>query len=430
MKKNFDRYFSVDQAFTLLLENIKLSQKTELVPVFRSFGRVLKNDVIAQENIPRHNTSHMDGFAVKSKDIANATRSHPVLLKISKVESILGKIPNYALKKGEAYKIQTGGYMPFKSDTVIPIENIMSMDNHLIKIVTPLERGSFVYSIGSDIKRGKEILYKEQVLRAQDIGFLASIEINKVSVFKKPIVSIIPTGDELTDDIEKNKRRKEKKIVNTNSHIISYIVSKLGGISFDMGITPDDVDILKNKVKSALRDSDLILTLGGTSAGKQDIVKTTINSMNSTGVIVNKIRLDRGRVTGIAVIDKKPIIILPGPIQGALNAFFIFARPLIALFSGQTKISDVTISAKIVEDWTSRKKFNDFKKIVYVKLTKSNDVFYAKPLIGETQSISLIIKSNGYIVIPENVTNLFKWDMVQVNILPGFSYVNNFQFNE
>ena len=425
MKKNSDPYFTVDKAFKILLENITVPKNIELVPVFESLGRILKDDVIAQENIPTYDSSHMDGYAIRSSDVTNASKKNPVLLKISRSESTLGILPRHILKKGEAYRIQTGGYMPLKSDAVIPIENTKIINNDLVEIVEPIEKASFVYSIGSDIKKGKKVLCKEQAIRVQHMGLLASLRISKISVFRKPLVSIIPTGNELTDDIEENR---ENKVVNTNGPIISSLVSVLGGISIDMGITPDDVGILKRKINHAVKTSDLIITIGGTSAGKQDIVKSTIDSMTSSEIIAHKIKLDRGRVTGLAVVNKKPIIIMPGPIQGSLNAFFVFARPLISLFSGQTTISVFAISAIMVEDWTCRKKFHDFRKIVYVHLIKIKDKFYAKPIMGETQSISLIVNTNGYVTVPENVTNLFKGDVVQVNILPGYSYVNDIQF--
>ena len=425
MKKNSDPYFTVDKAFKILLENITVPKNIELVPVFESLGRILKDDVIAQENIPTYDSSHMDGYAIRSSDVTNASKKNPVLLKISRSESTLGILPRHILKKGEAYRIQTGGYMPLKSDAVIPIENTKIINNDLVEIVEPIEKASFVYSIGSDIKKGKKVLCKEQAIRVQHMGLLASLRISKITVFRKPLVSIIPTGNELTDDIEENR---ENKVVNTNGPIISSLVSVLGGISIDMGITPDDVGILKRKINHAVKTSDLIITIGGTSAGKQDIVKSTIDSMTSSEIIAHKIKLDRGRVTGLAVVNKKPVIIMPGPIQGSLNAFFVFARPLISLFSGQTTISVFAISAIMVEDWTCRKKFHDFRKIVYVHLIKIKDKFYAKPIMGETQSISLIVNTNGYVTVPENVTNLFKGDVVQVNILPGYSYVNDIQF--
>ena len=425
MKKNSNAYFTVDKAFKILLENITVPKNIELVPVFESLGRILKDDVIAQENIPTYDSSHMDGYAIRSSDVTNASKKNPVLLKISRSESTLGILPRHILKKGEAYRIQTGGYMPLKSDAVIPIENTKIINNDLVEIVEPIEKASFVYSTGSDIKKGKKVLCKEQAIRVQHMGLLASLRISKISVFKRPLVSIIPTGNELTNDVEENK---EHKVVNTNGPIISCLVSALGGISVDMGVTPDDVGILKRKINHAVKTSDLIITIGGTSAGKQDIVKSTIDSMTSSDIIAHKIKLDRGRVTGLAVVNKKPIIIMPGPIQGSLNAFFVFARPLISLFSGQTTISVFAISAIMVEDWTCRKKFHDFRKIVYVHLIKIKDKFYAKPIMGETQSISLIVDTNGYVTVPENVINLFKGDVVQVNILPGYSYVNDIQF--
>jgi molybdopterin molybdotransferase len=428
MKKNSDPYLTVDKAFKILLENIAVPRNAELVHVFESLGRILKDDIIASENLPIHNSSHMDGYAIRSTDVTSASKKNPILLKVSHSESTLGNIPRYILKKKEAYRIQTGGYLPLKSDAVVPIENIKIVNNDLVEIVEPLEKKSFVYFAGSDIKKGKKVLYKEQAIRVQDMGLLASLRINKISVFKKPLVSIIPTGNELTEDIKENKEDIENKVVNTNSHIISALVDELGGIPVDMGVTPDDVSILERKIIYASKTSELIITIGGTSAGKQDIVKSTINSMASSEIIAHKIKLDRGRVTGLAVVNKKPILIMPGPIQGTLNAFFVLARPLISLFSGRTTFNAFTISAIMVEDWTCRKKFHDFRKIVYVNLIKSKDKFYAKPIIGETQSISLLVNTNGYVTVPENVTNLFRGDLVQVNILPGYSYVNDIQF--
>ena len=291
MKKNSNAYFTVDKAFKILLKKITVPKNIELVPVFESLGRIIKDDVIAQENIPTFDSSHMDGYAIRSSDVTNASKKNPVVLKISRSESTLGILPRHILKKGEAYRIQTGGYMPLKSDAVIPIENTKIINNDLVEIVEPIEKASFVYSTGSDIKKGKKVLCKEQAIRVQHMGLLASLRVSKISVFRRPLVSIIPTGNELTNDVEENK---EHKVVNTNGPIISCLVSALGGISVDMGVTPDDVGILKRKINHAVKTSDLIITIGGTSAGKQDIVKSTIDSMTSSGIIAHKIKLDQG----------------------------------------------------------------------------------------------------------------------------------------
>ncbi len=325
----------------------------------------------------------------------------------------------------EVYRIQTGGYLPDQSDAIIPIENVKYINDKTINVLSPVKKGSFVYPAGADIKKGDKVLSQGQILRAQDMAFLAYLQIGKVSVYRKPVVAIIPTGSELTDDIEKNKKNKGQKIVNTNSPLISCIIDEIGGVPVDYGVTLDRSDILKKKIKIALEKSDLILTIGGSSVGKQDIVETTINSLGTPGVIVHGVKLDRGRVSGLAVINGKPIIILPGPVQGALNAFIVFVRPLVRFFSGQTQKSDLTIFATITENWYARKKFFNFTKIVYVYISRYGCDFLAMPLTGETQSMSLLVKSNGYIIVSEEVTMITKGEKVEVNLLPGFSYIRD-----
>jgi molybdopterin molybdotransferase len=146
-------------------------------------------------------------------------------------------------------------------------------------------------------------------------------------------------------------------------------------------------------------------------------------------MIANKVKLDRGRVAGVAAISEKPILVLPGPVQGALNAFIVFARPLIALLAGRNYAYRFTLSAILTEDWTARKKFRTFKKVIYVRLSKirSKNILAAKPIIGETQSISLLSDTNAFVIVPGEVQELFKGDVVQVSLLPGFSYVNDLQ---
>ena len=427
MSKTSSPYLSIDKSLKLLLKSITIPNRVENIPTYQALGRVLKDDVLARTNTPEYNTSHMDGFAIRSKDVVNASITNPVYLKISEYESILGHIPMHVLPKGNACRIQTGSNLPLGSDVIVPIEDTKIIDNEKIQIDKPLKAGNFVYLTGSDIKKGSKMMDKQQLIRAQHIGLLATLQISKVSVYTKPIVSIIPTGNELTDNIEESKSQDSQKIINTNSHVLSCLISELGGIPMDFGITPDDPLILKRKIKKALNSSDLLLTTGGTSAGKYDVVKSTIEHMGDPGLIARRVKLDRGRVAGIASLNQKPIIILPGPIQGALNAFFVFATPLISLFSGKNNIEQFSLDATLTDDWTGRKKFHDFTKILYIRLSysKSKETLFAKPITGETQSVSMISESNAFVIIPETVTELFEGDEVKANLLPGFSYISD-----
>lgn len=427
MSIDSEEYQSVEQSFRTLLKNIIINPKNESIHVFQSCGRILLKDIISPQNIPSYNASHMDGFAIKSNETVNATPNHPVILKIVKESSILGKYKHYSLDKNQAFKIQTGGYLPSNADAIIPIEMVKESTDSIIKINNPINKGNHVFLAGSDIKKGEKILSRGRFIRSQDMGFLASLNFYKISVLKKPIISIIPTGNELTDDIKENSRKKSnKKIINSNSPILSNLIEQLGGLTLDLGVTSDNPELIKKKMKIALKRSDIILTLGGSSIGKHDKVKSTINSLGNPGILANKVKLDRGRVSGIAAINKKPIIILPGPIQGALNAFFIFVIPLIKLFQDiHDNRINITISATITENWYAREKYKDFKKILYVRVVKSKQGFQAHPISGHTESILSLIKSNGFIIVPESTGVIKLGKKVEVNLIPGFSYINN-----
>jgi molybdenum cofactor synthesis domain-containing protein len=426
MISNADSYCAISYAFAKLYKHVKPVPDTALVPVFDSKGYVLKEDVVSYCDIPAYSSSHMDGFALKSEETISASESEPLTFKISCGKSVLGNPSSYSLKPREVFRIQTGGYLPHQSDAVVPIESVKVVEDESVIISSPVKKGSFVYLAGADVKKKEKLLFKGKLLRAQDMAILASLKFSKVPVFKKPIVGIIPTGTELTDDMgENNNKNNGKKILNINGPMIACLTDEIGGIPLSHKVTPDNPDILKKNLKTALKDSDIVITIGGTSMGMHDIVETTINSLGKPGVLVHGVKLDRGRVSGLAVIDKKPIVLLPGPIQGALNAFIVFVRPLVRVFSGLAQNSDMAILATITEKWSARKKFPNFTKIVYVKVLEKKGDFLATPLTGETHSVSLLVKSNGYVVISEEVTNIDAGEKVKVNLLPGFSYTKD-----
>lgn len=422
-------YQLVEESFSTLIKNITIKTRIEIINVLHSCGRVLAKDIISFQNIPNYNASHMDGFAIKSNATSNATSKKPLILNITDEKTVLGKYSKYLLKKNQASKIQTGGYLPINADAVIPIEMVKEISKHTIKIDRPVKKGAFVFLAGSDIKKGEKVLPAGKLIKPQDMAFLASLNFYKISVIRKPIISIIPTGNELTDNIEENSRIKKKgnkKIINSNGPMITYLIEQLGGSVLNLGVTPDNTDLIKKKIKFAIKKSDIILTIGGSSVGEQDKVKSTINSLGNPGVLAYRVKLDRGRVSGIAAINNKPIIILPGPVQGALNAFFIFVIPLIKLFQEiHNSGTNITVSATITEDWNARDKFKDFKKILYVRISKSLKGFLAHPITGHTESISLLIKSNGFVIIPESIKRIKVGQKVEVNMLPGFSYEYN-----
>ena len=430
-------YTSVGNAFEKIIQCSRLRPKSEIISIGGAYKRVLAENIISKSNIPAYDTSHMDGFAVKAKAIAYASRFKPVFLKIRsrRTAGSSGKTDFHHLKhtplsissshdilrSGEAFEIATGGYLPKGADTIIPIEEATIIGSK-IKVDYPFPKGAYVYPVGADIKYKELIFSKGQSLRTQDVGLLGSLGIKKVIVTKKPTVGLIPTGSELSDDIDHVGPCKK---FNTNSGVIARLILEAGGLPMDFGITSDDINAILQKLTNALVTCDLILTMGGTSVGKHDLVQMAISSLGRPGMIAHGIRLDRGRVAGLAVLKAKPIVCLPGPIQAALNAFIVFAYPMIRILSGRLRRkTGLIFHANLTKCWQARKKFPDFLKVVYVKLSYCKNSFKAQPLAGETESMSLLSKANGYILVPEKVRKMIAGQTVPVYLLPGFSSVS------
>jgi molybdenum cofactor synthesis domain-containing protein len=413
-------YTSVKASYSKLMDAITIRPRAESIFAEQAIGRVLWTDIISHTDIPSSNCSHMDGFVVKYNDISRISQHGPIKLRVVPRRKDDMK-ENQVLLTGQTIRVSTGEVLPRLGDTVIPVEYTqLDAKNNSIIIQRVSAKGSFVSHKGSEIACKDLLLTKRHILRAQDLALIAMLGIRKLKIFKKPKVAIIPTGNELTEDIADIKRGK---ILNTNSKVISNLIEKLGGTPLDLGITPDNIHKIKNKIRLALSQSDIILTTGGSSVGLRDLVAESINYIGKPGILVHGIKLDRGRVTGLAALHRRPVIILPGPLQGAVNAFIVFAQPLIRFMLGLYPFNKPFISAKLTEDWNARRKFQDFTKIIYVKLTLSESgEFHAKPITGETTDITVLTGSNGFILVPERSTMLKRGQKVKINIFPGLSF--------
>lgn len=195
-------YITVQTAFIKLRKGIIIQPLSEELYTKEVLGRVLSNNIISSVNIPMYDSSHMDGFAVLHDDLIGASNLKPITLKV--IEDIkLGNTKIKPLQSGYASRIPTGGYLPKNSDTVIPIEYVQfNSFNKSVKTFSELPKGSFVSHVGKDISKNKLLLKKGHIIRTQDIALVNLIGIKKINVFKKPKVAVIPTGSELTNNID------------------------------------------------------------------------------------------------------------------------------------------------------------------------------------------------------------------------------------
>ena len=187
-------------------------------------------------------------------------------------------------------------------------------------------------------------------------------------------------------------------------------------------IVPDSLKLMNNALKLALRTSDIVLTLGGTSLGERDLVEQTLRRISKKTRLIHGIKMDRGRVAGIAAVRGKPVVMLPGPVQGAMNAFLLLALPMILRMTPGPE-SRAFVKARLSTGWKARKKFQDFTKVLYVNLERKAEGLQARPVVGQTESISVLTNSNGFVLVPERIRELQAGEEVSVRLLPGFSYV-------
>ncbi|MEM2901046.1 MAG: molybdopterin molybdotransferase MoeA, partial [Thermoplasmata archaeon] len=219
------KLISYKEAKEIIDENIRGIESVENVPILHAAGRVIAEDILAKINVPSFDRASMDGFAVIAEDTFSATQTKPCALKVIG-EIYAGEKKVLAIRKGEAVKIATGARMPKGADSVVIFEET-DIENDTLRVYKPVHPGANVSKMGSDIKSGDLVVPKDKILDASKIGAIASLGYKEVTVYRKPIVSIIPTGNEIA---EVGEPLNEGQVYNTNTYTIASVVNENGGI--------------------------------------------------------------------------------------------------------------------------------------------------------------------------------------------------------
>ncbi|MDG6929326.1 MAG: molybdopterin molybdotransferase MoeA [Nitrososphaerota archaeon] len=406
-------YVSVRRALEDVLALMTESRSTRTVSVREAYGEVSAEEVRSSVDVPPFTVSRMDGFAIRSSDTARASEGTPAVLKI--VDDIaLGERPKVKIQAGEAARVATGSFTPQGTDAVVPVEEVSARGSSL-EVRRPAERESHRFAAGADVREGSVAIRKGSRLRAQDIGLAISLGIKRVEVYRRPRVAILATGSELTDsDLDNGKTR------NSHGPFFAMVARATGCEPVNLGIARDRKAEILAKLKKGLSSADLVLTTGGTSMGPFDLVDDAVRSLKP-GALHHGIRMDRGRVTGVAVVRGKPVVMMPGPIQGALNAFVLFALPAIRAIS-MAGDETIRVRARLTRRWEARRRFSDFTKVVYLRLTEGARGLEAEPLSAETESMSLLVRSTAVTVVPEEVRSMEAGQEVEAMLLPGVSF--------
>lgn len=299
--------------------------RSERLFLSAALGRVLAQDVVAQEDYPAQPTSAMDGYAMIHADFAE----HKAL-------AVLGDNPAGAdevaeVESGICIKTFTGSLMPRGADTLIPIENVTLKDG-LIMIDKPVPAGFAVRPVGESYKAGEVLISRGTTLGFAEIGVLAGINQVMVSVAQRPRVSVIATGSEILDLGE--TQRHAGQIRSSNSYTLEALVNSLGGEAIGMGIVGDDKQGITERFDEALRSSDIVVSTGGVSVGDYDFVKHIVPKLGAE-VIFKGVNIKPGQHVMVAQRGSKFIVSLPGFAYSSTVTFILYVAPLMARMMGR-----------------------------------------------------------------------------------------------
>jgi putative molybdopterin biosynthesis protein len=316
----------------------------EVIPLDEALGRVLAEDVVSPVDVPSFDRSNVDGFAVVADDTFGASEEAPRTVLLSEEEIQTGIVPVSVIRPGQAVSIATGGMVPRGADAVVMVEH-SEVRGAELQILRAVNAGAGVSFAGTDITAGETVLRSGQLLTSRDTGVLAAIGIAKVNVWRKPIVAILSTGDEI---IAPGEEMQPARVYDSNGQVLADAVRELGGEARRLGITGDDAGALRERLQYALGFADIVLMSGGTSKGAGDVSYRVVAELTDPGIVAHGVALKPGKPICLAATDGRAVVVLPGFPTSAIFTFHEFVAPLIRMLGGRGASPERTVvSAKL-----------------------------------------------------------------------------------
>jgi molybdopterin molybdotransferase len=392
------RSLSVDEALERILARVRTLEPLS-VDLLDALGATLADDAIADRDVPPFRNSAMDGYAVIAADVAGAPATLRVVGEIA-----AGAMPPRPIVRGEAMRIMTGAPLPDGADTIVRVEDTDNRtDSVTITVATKL--GTSVRAAGEDLKHGETILRTGTVLRAAEIGVLATIGRKSVRVIGRPRVAVLSTGDEL---VELDAPLRPGQIRDANRYSLASAARAMGATPVPLGIVRDTADDLRRALRDAASKADVIVTSGGVSVGDHDHVKPVVDELGSMDFWSIAIR--PGRPLAFGEIDGKLIFGLPGNPVSSLLGFELFVRPALLKMAGRRLLQRPRVTANLDDTLDTPPGLRFFARGVYDAAT--NTVRTTGPHgSGILRSMAL---ANCFIDVPETIQHLDRGASVTV----------------
>jgi molybdopterin molybdotransferase len=347
---------SLDDALAELLRHAESLKGIESVSTFDADGRVLAQDLVSALQVPPQDNSAMDGYAVRTSEIAGEGVPLPVSQRIAAGSAAEPLAP------GSAARIFTGASIPPGADAVVMQEDAQPAGEQLVRIMRVPSVGQWIRRSGEDVAKGAVILAKGERLTPAAAGLAAGIGLDKVPVARRPRVALFSTGDELVMPGEvPPEQMRPGAIYNSNRFFLSALLRRLGCEVTDYGIVPDRRDATVEALRNASREHDLILTSGGVSVGEEDHIKPAVQSLGSLDLW--QIAIKPGKPFAYGKVAGAHFMGLPGNPVSSFVTFLLLVRPFLLKLQGARQLAPKAVPLTAHFDWPRADKRREFLRV-------------------------------------------------------------------
>ncbi|MEE2655193.1 MAG: gephyrin-like molybdotransferase Glp [Pseudomonadota bacterium] len=388
-------------ALVELRERLSCICKTEDVLLEKALGRITAENVVSTTDVPAYDNAAVDGYAVYFDDISQTSNTKlPINGRVT-----AGHPLRKVAETGNAYRIFTGAPMPEGPDTVLMQEDCQVQGKSVV-IPKGIERGANRRFAGEDIRVNDTIITKGQRLRPQEIGLAASIGKNTLTVYRPLRVALFSTGDEICD---LGTKLKPGTIFDSNRYSISALLHQLGCNVNDLGILPDNGDIIRRELGAAASKNDVIITSAGVSTGEEDHIRNAINKLGA--IHFWRLAIRPGRPIAFGQIGNIPFIGLPGNPVASMVTFMRFARPALLLLNGASEIDPKFF--RVPAAFKYKKKRGRREWVRAVLSIRDDGQFQAEKFSRSGAGIlTSMVASDGLVELSEELTTVNNGNMV------------------
>ena len=400
----------VDKARRFIRDFLEPVQTRESLALRAALGRVLAEDILSPYNVPNHNNSAMDGYALNADDLAV---SGVTTLRVAGT-AFAGKAFEGTVAKGECVRIMTGAVMPENCDSVV-IQEHVQVEGDRISFGEGVKRGQNLRYAGEDLKLGQVVFAAGHLVRPADLGLLASLGIAEVKVFRKLRVAFFSTGDELSSI---GQVLEPGQVYDSNRYTIYGMLTRLGVEVIDMGVVRDDPILLERALKEASACADAILTSGGVSVGEADYMKQLLNELGQ--VVFWKIAMKPGRPLAYGKIGNAHYFGLPGNPVSVMVTFYQFVRDAMLVLMGQPDPAPVPqFQAPCAATLKKAPGRTEFQRGVL--FTDEDGIWKVEPIGNQGSGVlRSMSEANCFIVLSEACGNVQAGELVSVQLLDSF----------